>query len=157
MRFVRKLEDVCHRLGEPLRLECSYAGSQRVYVAWRKDDKPIWASYLYNVKTSGSSCVLEVLNGDRDAAAGKYSCEISNAEETVSCHAHVKIGNALTNASPASTLTLTLTGPDYSPSPPEETQPGALPARWQQGVPGCDQLVLCVEFEKSLLKRLWSP
>lgn len=96
VRFVKKLEDVSHELGKPLRLLCTYTGSQRVHVTWKKDDKPIWASYQYNVKTTNSSCTLEVLNSDRAAAAGKYTCEISNAEGTDTCHAHVKIGNTVT-------------------------------------------------------------
>lgn len=100
VRFVKKLEDVCHELGKPLRLECTYTGSQRVYVTWKKDDKPIWASYQYNVKTTDSSCILEVLYSDRAAAAGKYTCEISNAEGTDICHSHVKIGNTLTHLPP---------------------------------------------------------
>ncbi len=68
-------------------------------MTWKKDDKLIWASYQYNVKTTDSLCVLEVLNSERAAAAGKYTCEISNAEGTDTCHAHVKIGNTVTNSS----------------------------------------------------------
>lgn len=96
VRFVKKLVDVCQELGKPLRLECTYAGSQRVYVTWKKDEKLIWASYQYNVKTTDSTCVLEVLYSDRPTAAGKYTCEISNAEGTAACHAYVKLGNAST-------------------------------------------------------------
>lgn len=62
-------------------------------MTWKKDDKLIWASYQYNVKTTDSSCDLEVLNSDSAAAAGKYTCEISNAEGSVACCAHVNIGN----------------------------------------------------------------
>lgn len=93
VHFVKKLEDVFHELGKPLRLECTYTGSQRVYVTWTKDDKLIWASYQYNVKTTDSSCVLEILNSDSVAAAGKYTCEISNTEGSEACYAHVNIGN----------------------------------------------------------------
>lgn len=60
-----------------------------------KDDKLIWASYQYNVKTTDSSCTLEVLNSDRAESAGKYTCQISNAERSDACHAHVNIGNGL--------------------------------------------------------------
>lgn len=70
-----------------------YTGSQYVYVSWTKDGKPIWASYKYNVKTTDNSCVLEILNSDKEEAAGKYSCEISNASSSAICHSHVRLGN----------------------------------------------------------------
>ena len=89
VRFVKKLEDTSFHLGNPLSLTCTYTGSQRVYVSWMKDGKPIWASYKYNVKTTDSSCVLEVLNSDREEAAGIYSCQVSNAEGSAICDAHV--------------------------------------------------------------------
>lgn len=89
VRFVKPLEDTSYRLGRPLSLTCTYTGSQRVYVSWTKDGKPIWASYKYNVKTTESSCVLDVLNSDREEAAGIYSCQVSNAEGSAICDAHV--------------------------------------------------------------------
>lgn len=61
-------------------------------VTWRKDGKLIWASYKYNMKTTQDTCVLEVLNSDREEAAGAYSCEISNAGGRDVCQAIVKIG-----------------------------------------------------------------
>lgn len=91
--FVQKLQDTCFRLREPLSLSCSFTGSQRVFVSWKKDDKLIWASYKYNVRTTENSSVLEVLNSDREEAVGRYTCEISNAEGTDICHANVKLGN----------------------------------------------------------------
>lgn len=91
-RFIRKLEDTYFRLREPLSLQCSFTGSQRVSVAWRKDGKLIWASYKYNVKTTEDTCILEVLNSDGEEAAGKYSCEISNVEGSDICHANVMLG-----------------------------------------------------------------
>lgn len=92
VRFVRKLEDMYFRLREPLTLKCTYTGSQRVHVTWKKDGKPIWASYQYNVKTTDDTCILEVLNSDREWAAGKYTCEISNNGGTDICHATVTLG-----------------------------------------------------------------
>lgn len=92
VRFVKKLEDTYFRLREPLTLKCTYAGSQRAYVTWKKDGKPIWASYKYNVQTTEDSCILEVLNSDREEAVGKYTCEISNAGGSDTCHANVKLG-----------------------------------------------------------------
>lgn len=93
--FSKALEDTTYRLGQPLSLYCAYSASPRVYVSWRKDGKPIWASYKYNVKTTDNSCVLEVLNSDRLEAAGRYSCEISNSENTAVCHAQVTLGKTL--------------------------------------------------------------
>lgn len=91
-RFKKKLEDTYFRLREPLTLTCTYTGSQRISVSWKKDGKLIWASYKYNVKTTNDTCILEVLNSDREEAVGKYTCEISNAAGTDTCHANVKLG-----------------------------------------------------------------
>lgn len=95
VRFLKELEDTTFRLGQPLSLYCAYSASPKVYVSWRKDNKPVWASYKYNVKTTDNSCVLEVLNSDRLEAAGRYSCEISNSENTAICYAQVKLGKTL--------------------------------------------------------------
>ncbi|XP_054909006.1 titin-like [Poeciliopsis prolifica] len=94
--FIKKLEDTTFRLGEPLSLYCGFSGSPRVYVSWRKDGRPIWASYKYNVKTTDNSSILEVLNSDRLEAAGRYSCEISNSENSAICSALVKLGKIQT-------------------------------------------------------------
>ena len=92
VRFIKKLENTSFSIGQPLKLVCKYTGSQRVQVTWKKDDKLIWASYQYNVLTTDSTCSLEVLYSDRPAAAGKYSCEITNAAGSDFCHAHVRLG-----------------------------------------------------------------
>lgn len=92
---MKKLEDKTFRVGQPLRLQVTYTGSKHVHVSWTKDGKPIWASYKYNVKITDGSCVLEILNSDKEEAAGKYSCEISNASSSAVCHAHVRLGNFL--------------------------------------------------------------
>ncbi|MEQ2219931.1 hypothetical protein ILYODFUR_000155 [Ilyodon furcidens] len=91
VRFIKKLEDTTFTVGQPLKLVCMYTGSQRVYVTWKKDNKLIWASYQYNVKTTDSTCILEVLNSDRPEAAGTYTCEITNGAGTDVCHAHVSL------------------------------------------------------------------
>lgn len=102
VRFVKKLEDTTFMVGQPLKLVCTYTGTQRVYVTWKKDDKLIWASYQYNVKTTNTTCVLDVLNSDRPEAAGKYTCEISNGAGTDICHARVTLGKVTdTNTSTA--------------------------------------------------------
>lgn len=103
VRFVKKLDDTSYRLGDPLSLRCTYTGSQRVHASWTKDGKPIWASYKYNVKTTESLCILDVLNSDREEAAGVYSCQVSNAQSSATCDAYVicksskKGTNSLTN------------------------------------------------------------
>lgn len=61
-------------------------------MTWKKDGKLIWASYQYNMRTSNETCMLEVLNSDREDAVGRYTCEISNAGGTDICHANVKLG-----------------------------------------------------------------
>lgn len=65
-------------------------------MSWKKDGRPIWASYKYNVKTTDNFSVLEILNSDRLEAAGRYSCEISNSENSAICSAQVKLGKILT-------------------------------------------------------------
>lgn len=90
---MKKLEDMTFRVGKPLKLQVTFKGSQPLRVTWTKDGKPIWASYKYNMKTTNDSCVLEVLNSDREEAAGKYSCEISNPCNSDMCHAHIRLGN----------------------------------------------------------------
>lgn len=91
---MKKLRNTFYKIGRPLTLECTFTGSQRIYVSWMKDGKIIWASYKYNVKTTNFSSKLDVLNSDSPEAVGKYSCEISNSEGTDICHAMVKIGNS---------------------------------------------------------------
>lgn len=89
VRFTKKLEDTSYRVGEPLSLMCSYTGSQQVHVSWMKNGKPIWASYKYNVKKTESSCVLDILNSDKEEAAGLYSCQVSDTEGSAICDAYV--------------------------------------------------------------------
>lgn len=69
-------------------------------VVWKKDGKLIWASYQYNVKTSQDACVLEVLHSDTEAAAGTYTCEISNCGGSDVCHARLKLGNSCKKLAP---------------------------------------------------------
>lgn len=92
VHFIKKLEDTTFIVGQPLKLVCTYAGSQRVSVVWKKDGMMIWASYQYTVKTTDSTCILEVLDSDRPQAAGIYSCEISDRAGTDVCKACVGIG-----------------------------------------------------------------
>lgn len=91
VHFVKKLRDVSSEKGKPLRLEVKFAGTPRVNVTWRKDGQLIWASYQYNVITTDSSCILEVLNSDRTEAAGIYSCEVENGVGSDRCEAQVLI------------------------------------------------------------------
>uniref|UniRef100_H3CBC5 Ig-like domain-containing protein n=1 Tax=Tetraodon nigroviridis TaxID=99883 RepID=H3CBC5_TETNG len=91
VHFVKKLRDISCEKGKPLRLEVSFAGTPRVNVTWKKDGGLIWASYLYNVITTDTSCILEVLNSDRMEAAGTYSCHLDNGVGNDVCEAHVSI------------------------------------------------------------------
>ena len=94
LHFLKELEDTTFRLGQPLSLYCAYSGSPRISVSWRKDGRPIWASYKYNVRITDNCCVLEVLNSDRLEATGRYSCEIANSENSAICYAQVKLGKS---------------------------------------------------------------
>lgn len=91
VHFVKKLRNISSEKGKPLSLEVTFAGTPRVNVTWKKDGKVIWASYQYNVITTDSSCILEVLNSDRLEAAGRYSCEVDNGVGSDQCEAQVSI------------------------------------------------------------------
>lgn len=88
---MKKLRDISSEKGKPLRLEVTFAGTPRVNVTWKKDGQLIWASYQYNVITTDSSCILEVLNSDRMEAVGRYSCEVDNGVGSDRCEAQVSI------------------------------------------------------------------
>lgn len=88
---MKKLRNISSEKGKPLRLEVTFVGTPRVNVTWRKDGNFIWASYQYNVITTDTSCVLEVLNSDRMEAAGTYSCEVDNGVGSDKCEAQVSI------------------------------------------------------------------
>lgn len=88
---MKKLKDISCEKGKSLRLEVTFVGTPRVNVTWRKDGKLIWASYQYNVITTDTSCILEVLNADRMEAAGMYSCEVDNRVGNDKCEGKVWI------------------------------------------------------------------
>lgn len=88
---MKKLRDISSEKDKPLRLEVTFAGTPRVNVCWKKDGKLIWASYQFNVITTDTSCILEVLNSDRMEAAGRYSCEVDNGVGSDRCEAQVSI------------------------------------------------------------------
>lgn len=94
---MKKLRDISFERGKPLRLEVTFAGTPRINVSWKKDGKPIWASYQYNVITTDTSCILEVLNSDKMEAAGRYSCEIDNEVGSDRCEAQVSILGKIIN------------------------------------------------------------
>lgn len=91
VHFVKKLRDISSEKGKPLRLEVTFTGTPRINVTWKKDGQLIWASYQYNVITTDTSCILEVLNSDRMEAAGRYSCEVDNVVGSDRCESQVLI------------------------------------------------------------------
>lgn len=105
VRFVKKLRDISSEKGKPLRLEVTFAGTPRINVTWKKNGHLIWGSYQYNVVTTETSCILEVLDSDRMEAAGRYSCEVENGVGSDRCESQVSIlgktfnMNALSNNS----------------------------------------------------------
>ncbi|XP_062391349.1 titin-like isoform X2 [Sardina pilchardus] len=88
-RFVKRLENVTFPLSKKLRLECTFKGAPKMFVTWYKDGKQLYASYRYNTKVIGNSCILECLHECNSNTPGKYSCEVSNSYGTDICHAQV--------------------------------------------------------------------
>ena len=88
-RFVKKLKDVRFPLGKNLRLECTFKEAPKMFVMWYKDGKQVYASYRYNTKVIGNTCVLECLHECNKDTPGKYTCEVTNAYGSDICHAQV--------------------------------------------------------------------
>lgn len=91
VHFVKRLRDISIEKNKPLRLEVTYAGTPTVNVTWKKDGKLIQASYLHNMITTDTSCILEVLNSESMEAAGRYYCEVDNGAGSDKCEAQVTI------------------------------------------------------------------
>lgn len=60
-------------------------------VTWKKDGQQVSASHQYNLITSDSSSILEVLYSDSLEAGGKYFCAVDNGAGSDRCDAHVLI------------------------------------------------------------------
>lgn len=82
VQFVKKLEDVCHELGRPLR--CTSTGSQRVC-----------SSGLRTSTTSKPPVPRAFWRSSTVAEKKLMEDTLSNAEGTDTCHVHVSIGNPL--------------------------------------------------------------
>ncbi|XP_076118580.1 neurofascin-like [Alosa pseudoharengus] len=88
-RFVKRLEDVSFPLSKKLKLECTFKGAPKMFVTWYKDGKQLYASYRYNTKVIGNTCILECLHACNKDTPGRYSCEVSNLYGTDICHAQI--------------------------------------------------------------------
>ena len=62
-----------------------------MFVTWYKDNKQLYASYRYNTKVKGNSCILECLHECNKDTTGKYSCEVTNKFGSDICHAQVTV------------------------------------------------------------------
>lgn len=90
-RFVKRLSNQALQEGQKLRLECSFTGMEKLFVTWYKDGKQIYASYRYNTKVIGNTCILESLHKCDVDTAGRYSCEVTNDDGSDICHAQVTL------------------------------------------------------------------
>ncbi|XP_042558934.1 palladin-like [Clupea harengus] len=86
-----KMGDVSVPMRNNLRLECRFTGAPKLFVTWYKDGKQLYASYRYNTKVIGNTCIMECLHECNKDTPGKYSCEVSNAHGTDVCHAQVSV------------------------------------------------------------------
>lgn len=118
---MKKLRSISCEKGKSLRLEVTFVGTPRVNVTWQKDGKLIWASYQYNVITTDTSCILEVLNSDRMEAAGMYSCEVDNGVGNDKCEGKVLILGKVTQMH-ALLLLFILNPPSHRLVPERESQ-----------------------------------
>ncbi|KTF71343.1 hypothetical protein cypCar_00035221, partial [Cyprinus carpio] len=89
--FVKKLTNQTVQWGQKLRLECSFTGIEKLFVTWYKDGKQVYASYRWNTKVIGNTCILEYLHECDEDTPGKYSCEVTNEDGTDICHALVTL------------------------------------------------------------------
>uniref|UniRef100_A0A3Q2FHW9 Ig-like domain-containing protein n=1 Tax=Cyprinodon variegatus TaxID=28743 RepID=A0A3Q2FHW9_CYPVA len=91
VHFVKKLRDISSEMGKPLKLEVTFSGTPTVDVTWKKDGSAVVSAEDYNIITTDTSSVLEVLNSHRSTAAGKYSCEVDNGVGSDRCQALISI------------------------------------------------------------------
>ena len=86
---MKKLPNIQVYIGEKMTLECTFTGAPKMFVTWYKDGKQLYASYRYNTKVIGNTCVLECLHECNKDTPGKYTCEVTNAYGSDICHAQV--------------------------------------------------------------------
>lgn len=90
-RFVTKLKDISIPMKQKLQLVCTFKGAPKMFVTWYKNGKQLYASYRYNTKVTGNSCIVECLHECDKDTPGTYACEVSNAYGTEICYADVSV------------------------------------------------------------------
>lgn len=93
--FVKTLASHSLKMGQKLHLECTFTGAEKMFVTWYKDGKQLYASYRYNTKLIGNSCIIEALHESNSETTGRYSCEISNSYGSDICHAQINFGTGV--------------------------------------------------------------
>lgn len=92
--FARKLKDIEHPVGLPLKLMCRLNGSEPITVTWHKDG--VQLSDDHNVHTSfvDNVAVLQLVRTEMNHT-GQYSCTATNAVGTATTSARLTVAGVL--------------------------------------------------------------